>query len=111
MCRSPASLCLSVLSVCVYPSFRVSVCLCVSPSGRGGGPTARVEGGGGPSLPAWLVVLSQSLRGAAHLCEALGVWAGARAGARAAFLWLLHLGQDVTDLPLSQLQDRGRMTK
>lgn len=59
----------------------------------------------GPSLPARLVFLSQSLGRAAHLCEALGV----RAGAHAAFLWLFDLGQNVPDLPLSQLDDRGEM--
>lgn len=71
-----------------------------------GGATPCEEGAGGPSLPAWLVVLSQSLRRAAHLCEALRV----RAGAHPAFLWLFDLGQNVPDLPLSQLEDRGEMT-
>ena len=58
-----------------------------------------------PSLPAWLVVLSQTLRRTAHLCEALGLRAGAHA--HPAFLWLFDLGQDVPDLPLSQLEERG----
>ncbi len=62
----------------------------------------------GPSLPARLVVLSQSLcRAAAHLCEALWVRAGAHS--HPAFLWLFNLGQDVPDLPLSQLEDKGEM--
>lgn len=65
-------------------------------------------GGGGPSLPArLLVVLSQSLRVAAHLCEALG--AGARAPARPTLLGWLDLCQNVPDLSLSQLEvQRGR---
>lgn len=66
--------------------------------GRGGW-----AGGGGPSLPArLLVVLSQSLRVAAHLCEALG--AGARAPARPTLLGWLDLCQNVPDLSLSQLE-------
>lgn len=52
----------------------------------------------GPSLPSGLVVWSQSLGETAHLCEAL------RAVAHPAFLRLFDLGEDVADLPLSQLQ-------
>lgn len=75
--------------------------------GGGGGPR-RVRRVWEPSLPARLMVLSQSLRRAAHLCEALGVWARPHA----AFLWLLDLCQDVPDLPLSQLGgDRGKDKK
>lgn len=62
--------------------------------------------GGGPSLPALLVVLSQSLCLAAHLCEALGT--GARAHPRPAFLGGLHLCQNVPDLSLSQLEEGQR---
>lgn len=77
------------------------MCLSVCLSGRG--PTA-CEEGVGPSLPAWLVVLSQTLRRAAHLCEALGIRAGAHA--YTTFLRLSDLGQYVPDLPLSQLESR-----
>lgn len=61
-------------------------------------------GAGEPSLPALLVVLSQSLRVAAHLCEALG--AGGRANAHPTFLGGLDLRQNVPDLSLSQLEVR-----
>lgn len=53
------------------------------------------------------MLLSQSLRGAAHLCEALGLRAGAHP--HPTFLLLLHLGQDVPDLPLGQLQWTGQL--
>lgn len=74
----------------------------------GGGGAKGMGGGRGPSLPALLlVVLSQSLRVAAHLCEALG--AGARAPARPTLLGWLDLCQNVPDLSLSQLEvQRGR---
>lgn len=80
--------------------------MCLSVRQAGGGCPTACEEGTGPSLPAWLVVLIQTLRRAAHLCEALGVRAGAHA--HPAFLWLFDLGQDVPDLPLSQLEDRGQ---
>lgn len=73
--------------------------------GRGVGVGGRV---GGPSLPALLVVLSQSLRVmAAHLCEALGAGGGANA-AHPAFLGGLDLCQNVPDLSLSQLEVQKR---
>lgn len=59
-------------------------------------------GRGKPSLPALLLVLSQSLRVAAHLCEALG--AGGGANAHPTFLGGLDLCQNVPDLSLSQLE-------
>ena len=85
---------LSVLSV------RACVCLSVCQSGRGVPQCLRRKWG--PSLPTRLVVRSQALCRTAHLCEALSL----RAGAHPTFLWLFDLGQDVPDLPLSQLEDR-----
>lgn len=99
----------------LYPSvrrIRLSVRVCPSGGGLVGGWEGWGEGDGrgegGPSLPArLLVVLSQSLRVAAHLCEALG--AGARAPARPTLLGWLDLCQNVPDLSLSQLEvQRGR---
>lgn len=106
--------CLS-LGPCVallYPSVRLSirpcmclsVCVCPSGGGWGWGAHLHVRRVQEPSLPARLVILSQSLRRAAHLCEALGV--RGRAHAHPAFLWRLDLCQDVPDLPLSQLEER-----
>lgn len=102
VCRSPVSV---RPSVSVHTS--VSWCLSIRrgwwPRGRqGAGAEGDVWGWRGPSLPALLVVLSQSLRVAAHLCEALGT--GGRAHAHAAFLRGLHLRQNVPDLSLSQLE-------
>lgn len=107
--------CLS-LGPCVallYPSVRLSICPCmrlsvrVCPSGGGkgvGGPrhVRRVQG---PSLSALLVVLSQSLCIAAHLCEALRVVPRAHP----TFLGWLDLCQNVPDLSLSQLEYRGKI--
>ena len=61
---------LSCIRPSVCPSVRMSVCLSVRQAGGGPRHVRRVLG---PSLPARLVVLSQSLCRAAHLCEALGV--------------------------------------
>lgn len=69
----------------IRPSIRPCMCLSVCPSGRGAPWWRRVRG---LSLPAWLVVLSQSLCRTAHFCEALWV----RARAHPAFLWLFDLG-------------------
>lgn len=100
---------------CIRPSLCLFVhaCVCLSVSvrqawGGGRGAHGMWAGTGEPSLPARLVILSQSLRRAAHLCEALGVRAGAHA--HPTFLWRLELCQDVPDLPLSQLEDRGKTT-
>lgn len=82
----------------------LSVCVCPSGGGWGWGAHLHVRRVQEPSLPARLVILSQSLRRAAHLCEALGV--RGRAHAHPAFLWRLDLCQDVPDLPLSQLEER-----
>lgn len=85
-----------------------SVCPCLSVRrGQGVGGPRHVRRVQGPSLPALLVVLSQSLCMAAHLCEALGV--GPRAHAHPTFLGWLDLCQNVPDLSLSQLGYRGKI--
>lgn len=83
------------LSVCLFVRARVSLSLSVS-WGRGGGGKLVWKA----SLPAWLLI--QYLCGVVHLCEALWGWAGAHGH----FLWLLELHQDVSDLPLSTLEEQ-----
>lgn len=96
--------CVALMYPSVYPFVHLSVC----PSVRQG-PRGMWEGCGDPSLPAWLVVLSQSLRRSAHLCEARRV--RARAHANSAFLCLFDLGQNVSDLSLGQLGDRAELRR
>lgn len=90
----------------VYLSMHASVCPCLSVrrGQRGGGPrhVRRVQR---PSLPALLLVLSQSLCMAAHLCEALRVVPRAHS----TFLGWLDLCQNVPDLSLSQLEYRRKI--
>lgn len=104
----PVSRWVRVSLSCIRPSIRSCICLSVCPSVRQGA-RGMWEGCGDPSLPAWLVVLSQSLRRSAHLCEARRV--RARAHANSAFLCLFDLGQNVSDLSLGQLGDRAELRR